>query len=135
MPSTAFNSNSTVAANLNNLTLTTNPTWNPSAAGIFNYDEYNRRTLSGFEVDRNYMFGYVFFRQVKDKTLKRGYFQKVFFFSLYLSLDRCFNFLFLFYSQSFYCRGFRSFLFSITSCHLSLSTIFQPAQKLSKQVR
>ena len=89
MPSTAFNSNSTVAANLNNLTLTTSPTWSPSSAGIFNYDEYNRRTLSGFEVDRNYMFGYVFFRQVKDKTLKRGYFQKVFFLSLsiFLLLD------------------------------------------------
>lgn len=41
-----------------------------------NYDEYNRKTLCGLEVDKNYIFGYVYFRQVKDKTLKRGYFQK-----------------------------------------------------------
>ena len=27
-------------------------------------------------MDKNYIFGYVYFRQVKDKTLKRGYFQK-----------------------------------------------------------
>jgi len=40
------------------------------------YDDYNRKTLSGLEVDKNYLFGYVYFRQVKDKTLKRGYFQK-----------------------------------------------------------
>jgi hypothetical protein len=29
------------------------------------------------------MYGYVFFRQVKDKSLKRGYFQKVFYFKIY----------------------------------------------------
>ena len=40
------------------------------------YDDYNKKTPTGLEVDENYMFGYVFFRQVKDKTLKRGYFQK-----------------------------------------------------------
>jgi len=42
-----------------------------------NYDDYNTKTITGLEVDKNYLFGYVFFRQVKDKTLKRGYFQKV----------------------------------------------------------
>lgn len=44
---------------------------------IVNYDDYNRKTLTGLEVDKNHLFGYVFFRQVKDKSLKRGYFQKV----------------------------------------------------------
>ena len=34
------------------------------------------------KVDKNHLFGYVYFRQVKDKTLKRGYFQKVKFLSL-----------------------------------------------------
>ncbi|KAA0189724.1 hypothetical protein HAZT_HAZT006304 [Hyalella azteca] len=29
------------------------------------------------QIDEGYMYGYVYFRQVKDKTLKRGYFQKV----------------------------------------------------------
>lgn len=40
------------------------------------YDGYNQKTLSSLEVDKNHLFGYVYFRQVKDKTLKRGYFQK-----------------------------------------------------------
>lgn len=42
-----------------------------------NYDSYNSKTITALEVEANYLFGYVFFRQVKDKTLKRGYFQKV----------------------------------------------------------
>ena len=41
------------------------------------YEIYNGKTLSGLQVEKNFMFGYVFFRQVKDKSLKRGYFQKV----------------------------------------------------------
>lgn len=41
------------------------------------YEIYNDKTLSGLQVEKNFMFGYVFFRQVKDKSLKRGYFQKV----------------------------------------------------------
>lgn len=40
------------------------------------YDEYNQKTLTALEVDKNHLFGYVYFRQVKDKSLKRGYFQK-----------------------------------------------------------
>ncbi len=44
---------------------------------IKNYDDYNSKTIAGLEVDKNFLFGYVFFRQVKDKSLKRGYFQKV----------------------------------------------------------
>ncbi|CAF0977449.1 unnamed protein product [Brachionus calyciflorus] len=40
------------------------------------YEMYNRKTLAGLEVEKNFMYGYVYFRQVKDKTLKRGYFQK-----------------------------------------------------------
>lgn len=72
--------NSTVSANLNNLVLSSpsTATWSVNTSSQpFNYDDFNRRTLPGFEIDRSYMFGYVFFRQVKDKSLKRGYFQKV----------------------------------------------------------
>ena len=47
------------------------------SSGCSKYEEYNKKTPTGLEVDENYMFGYVFFRQVKDKSLKRGYFQKV----------------------------------------------------------
>ena len=48
-----------------------------NSTGFSKYDEYNKKTPTGLEADENYMFGYVFFRQVKDKSLKRGYFQKV----------------------------------------------------------
>ena len=54
-----------------------NSSSSPSSLTHLSYDEYNRRTLAGLEVDKSHMFGYVFFRQVKDKSLKRGYFQKV----------------------------------------------------------
>lgn len=30
-----------------------------------------------FQTDDGYLYGYVYFRQVKDRTLRRGYFQKV----------------------------------------------------------
>lgn len=73
-----FNANSTVSSNLNNLALSSTSS---CMSNKVNYDEYNRRTLTGLEVDKNYMFGFVFFRQVKDKSLKRGYFQKVSFMS------------------------------------------------------
>jgi hypothetical protein len=55
-----------------------------SSAPSNKYEEYNKKTPNGLEVDENYMFGYVFFRQVKDKSLKRGYFQKARHFYRYL---------------------------------------------------
>ncbi|XP_043675601.1 protein DENND6A isoform X1 [Vespula pensylvanica] len=39
--------------------------------------EYNRRTPCFLQCDKDYYWGYVYFRQVKDKSLPRGYFQKV----------------------------------------------------------
>ncbi len=36
------------------------------------------------KVDKTHMFGYVYFRQVKDKSLKRGYFQKVLILPLFI---------------------------------------------------
>jgi len=40
------------------------------------YEDYNYKSLNSLEVDQTHLFGYVYFRQIKDKTLKRGYFQK-----------------------------------------------------------
>jgi hypothetical protein len=40
--------------------------------------EYDRKSPSFLQTDRDYYWGYVYFRQVKDKSLPRGYFQKVF---------------------------------------------------------
>ncbi|XP_029154831.1 protein DENND6A isoform X2 [Nylanderia fulva] len=38
--------------------------------------EYDRKAPSFLQTDRDYYWGYVYFRQVKDKSLPRGYFQK-----------------------------------------------------------
>ncbi|KRZ68066.1 Protein DENND6A, partial [Trichinella papuae] len=38
--------------------------------------EYNKMCPSALEIDPDYFFGFVFFRQVKDSSLPRGYFQK-----------------------------------------------------------
>lgn len=109
--------NSTVSANLNNLALSSTPASWSNANQPFNYADFNRRILPGFEIDRNYMFGYVFFRQVKDKSLKRGYFQKVNALRDYFFTGRK-QIKYFYFSQSrlFCCRVFRSFRYSTTSC-------------------
>ncbi|KAK0078445.1 hypothetical protein PV325_002477 [Microctonus aethiopoides] len=38
--------------------------------------EYNQKSATFLQYDRNYYWGYVYFRQVKNKNLPRGYFQK-----------------------------------------------------------
>ncbi|KRY27444.1 Protein DENND6A [Trichinella spiralis] len=38
--------------------------------------QYNKMCPSALEIDPDYFFGFVFFRQVKDSSLPRGYFQK-----------------------------------------------------------
>lgn len=38
---------------------------------------YNSKCPPALQVDHNYILGYVYFRQVKDPSLRRGYFQKV----------------------------------------------------------
>lgn len=40
---------------------------------------YDRKSPMFLQTDKDYYWGYVYFRQVKDKNLPRGYFQKVFF--------------------------------------------------------
>ena len=39
--------------------------------------DYDRKSATFLQSDKDYYWGYVYFRQVKDKTLPRGYFQKV----------------------------------------------------------
>lgn len=38
--------------------------------------EYNKKSVNFLQSDKYYYWGYVYFRQVKNKTLPRGYFQK-----------------------------------------------------------
>jgi len=40
------------------------------------HSEYNRKCPSTIAFDPNYLFGYTYFRQVKDPSIRRGYFQK-----------------------------------------------------------
>ncbi|XP_076053198.1 protein DENND6A isoform X2 [Oratosquilla oratoria] len=39
-------------------------------------EEYNENCPTALQTDDGYLYGFVYFRQVKDKTLRRGYFQK-----------------------------------------------------------
>lgn len=38
---------------------------------------YNQKCPAYLQIQSGYFYGYVYFRQVKDKTIPRGYFQKV----------------------------------------------------------
>ncbi|GFX69740.1 protein DENND6B [Trichonephila clavipes] len=40
------------------------------------HEEYNKSCLVPLQIDFCHFFGFVYFRQVKDKTIPRGYFQK-----------------------------------------------------------
>ncbi|CAG2105847.1 unnamed protein product [Medioppia subpectinata] len=40
------------------------------------YKEYNKNCFQSLQVDGTHFYGYVYFRQVKDRTARRGYFQK-----------------------------------------------------------
>lgn len=38
--------------------------------------EYNARCLPSLQLDNNFLFGFAYFRQVKDPSIRRGYYQK-----------------------------------------------------------
>ena len=40
------------------------------------HTEYNRKCPTTISFDPNYLFGFTYFRQVKDATIRRGYYQK-----------------------------------------------------------
>lgn len=50
--------------------------------------QYNESCLSTLQISPKYFYGFVYFRQVKDKDLPRGYFQKV----NKLNLKKCYKF-------------------------------------------
>ena len=50
---------------------------------------YNHKCPVYLQADPGYYYGYVYFRQVKDKSLPRGYFQKVCFFNVSLIKKTC----------------------------------------------
>lgn len=48
----------------------------PSQGLYDSYQEYNENCLRSLEADDSYVYGYVYFRQIKDRSARRGYFQK-----------------------------------------------------------
>jgi hypothetical protein len=40
------------------------------------HDQYNRQSLLAHQIDLDCLYGYVYFRQVRDRSARRGYFQK-----------------------------------------------------------
>lgn len=40
------------------------------------YSSYNHECPTALQTDSGYFYGYVYFRQIKDRTIRRGYFQK-----------------------------------------------------------
>jgi hypothetical protein len=40
------------------------------------HSHYNGRCLPPLQLDHNFLFGFAYFRQVKDPTIRRGYYQK-----------------------------------------------------------
>jgi len=40
------------------------------------HKDYNARALPSLQLDPNFLFGFAYFRQVKDATIRRGYYQK-----------------------------------------------------------
>ena len=48
--------------------------------------EYNSKCLPTLQLDKNFLFGFAYFRQVKDASIRRGYYQKSVILLTYLPL-------------------------------------------------
>ena len=95
-----------------------------ASTSIDNYRSYNLSVPAILQVDENSLFGYVNFRQIRDKTSKRGYFQK----SLVI-LSR-FPFFSLFSTLSFYLSKyyFETGVQTLESCLQSMDNRWTKAE-------
>lgn len=82
---------------------------------ITDYQYYNSIVPPPLQVDNNSLFGYVNFRQARDKTIKRGYFQKSFVILSKLPLISLFSKLVQQLSLSYFENGLTTLELS---CHL-----------------
>ena len=48
--------------------------------------KYNNKCLPTLQIEHNFLFGFAYFRQVKDATIRRGYYQKSVILLTYLPL-------------------------------------------------
>lgn len=49
---------------------------------------FNLQCVTTQRADSSHYWGYVYFRQIKDTTISRGYFQKVIIFNVYVTISR-----------------------------------------------
>jgi hypothetical protein len=63
--------------------------WPESVAAV--HSHYNGRCLPPLQLDHNFLFGFAYFRQVKDPTIRRGYYQKSVILLSYLPLVSFFS--------------------------------------------
>ena len=66
------------------------------------YDLYNSCLLSALQVDPNFLFGFAYYWQVKDPTIRRGYYQKPVILLAYLPLITCFTQLTIHVARKFF---------------------------------
>jgi len=69
------------------------------------YDQYNSCVLPALQVDPNFLFGFTYFRQVKDPSIRRGYYQKSVILLSYLPLISCFSQLTTLVARKFFESG------------------------------
>lgn len=55
------------------------------------HKDYNNQCLPSLQLDHNFLFGYAYFRQVKDPSIRRGYYQKSVILLSYLPLVEFFT--------------------------------------------
>ena len=59
--------------------------------GSYTDKQYNSCVLPALQVDPNFLFGFAYYWQVKDLTIRRGYYQKPVILLAYLPLITCFT--------------------------------------------
>ena len=84
------------------------------------YQQYNAVVPAALQVEQNSLFGYVNFRQVRDKTVKRGYFQKSVVILSKLPFFSLFNTL----SRQLAVHFFQNGLESLESCCYSMNSLW-----------
>ena len=97
------------------------------------YQQYNAVVPAILQVDPNSLFGYVNFRQVRDKTVKRGYFQKSFVILSKLPFFSLFNTL----SHQLAVHFFQNGLESLESCCYAMNSLWpelEPGKTLALPV-
>jgi len=77
----------------------------PRAAVSPQHMDYNSKCLPPLQLDQNFLFGFAYFRQVKDPSIRRGYYQKSVILLSYLPLVTFFTQLTTLIARKFFDSG------------------------------